>query len=443
MKIASGICIMLAIVASVTAPAHAKSPNVILIISDDQAWTDFGFMGHPTIQTPHLDRLAAQSAVFPRGYVPSSLCRPSLATMITGLFPHQHLISGNDPAPIPGIRRQAQRRDPKYLAACERLIAHIDAVPTLPRLLKSQGYVSHQSGKWWEGNFRRGGFTAGMTHGDPTRGGRHGDEGLKIGRQGMRPVFDFIDSADDKPFFLWYAPFLPHTPHNPPERLLQKYTAADRPIELARYYAMCEWFDETCGQLLDYVDNKGLAEDTLVVFVTDNGWIQRTPQTDVPQQWRFGFAPKSKRSPYDGGLRTPIMIRWPGHVEPGQFDTLVSSIDLAPTILNAVGLTPPKEMPGLDLLPIIAENGKTDRRAIFGELFAHDVADIDVPAASLESRWCIEGNWKLILPADADSTPELYNLHADPHETRDLAGAEPAIVARLTAAINEWWSPGS
>jgi uncharacterized sulfatase len=259
------ISCLAAIVAIVhAAPTSAAPPNVVMMISDDQSWTDFGFMGHDTIKTPNLDRLASQSAVFPRGYVPSSLCRPSLATLMTGLYPHQHKISGNDP---PAGTDRAE------------MLRHIRRLPTLPRLLAKQGYVSHQSGKWWEGSHQLGGFTAGMTHGDPKRGGRHGDEGLTIGRQGLQPIFDFVDSAGEKPFFLWYAPFMPHTPHTPPKRLLDKYTAPEKSIHIARYQAMCEWFDETCGQLLDYLDKKNLADNTLVVFVTDNGWIQ---QTDAP-----------------------------------------------------------------------------------------------------------------------------------------------------------------
>ena len=148
-----------------------------------------------------------------------------------------------------------------------------------------------------------------MTRGYPERGGRHGDDGLKIGREGMQPVNDFIDTAIEakKPFFIWYAPFLPHTPHNPPQRLLDKYTTDGRPKPIATYYAMCEWFDETCGQLLDRLDEKGVADNTLVIYVTDNGWIQN-PDSG-------GYAPRSKRSPYEGGIRTPIMFRWPGKVQ--------------------------------------------------------------------------------------------------------------------------------
>ncbi|WP_407699790.1 sulfatase-like hydrolase/transferase [Stieleria sedimenti] len=142
--------------------------------------------------------------------------------------------------------------------------------PSFIKSLTSHGYFSHQSGKWWEGSFTDGGFTHGMTHGDPMRGGRHGDAGLKIGREGMTPVTDFIDLAvaQEKPFFVWYAPFLPHTPHNPPQRLLAKYAGEDSATDVAQYYAMCEWFDETCGELLDHLDEKGLADNTMVVYRT-------------------------------------------------------------------------------------------------------------------------------------------------------------------------------
>jgi len=403
----------------------AKPPNVVLIVSDDQAWTDFGFMGHPVIRTPHLDRFAEQSALFPRGYVPSSLCRPSLATLISGQYPHQHMITGNDPP------KGTDRRE---------MLRHIRRIPALPRLLAERGYASHQSGKWWEGHYRLGGFTDGMTHGDPKRRGRHGDEGLKIGREGMQPVFDFIDRSEGEPFFVWYAPFLPHTPHNPPQRLLEKYTTPERPIELARYYAMCEWFDETCGELLDLLDQKGLAETTLVAFAVDNGWIQRTPSTNVEASWRHRFAPKSKRSPYDGGLRTPVMLRWPGRIRPAIYDTLVSTVDIAPTILAAAGHPPHTSMPGINLLEVARAKGQTNRKAVFGEIFAHDVAAIEDPAASLQFRWCVEDRWKLILPADRSAPVELYDLTKDPQEEQNLAAANAAVVRRLQTMTDQWWA---
>ena len=271
-----------------------------------------------------------------------------------------------------------------------------------------------------------------MTHGDPKRRGRHGDEGLKIGREGLESIFRFVEEAGDRPFFIWYAPFLPHSPHNPPKVLLQKYTSQTDSIHVARYWAMCEWFDQTCGELLGYLDRKGLAENTLVVFVTDNGWIQR-PNSG-------GYAPRSKQSPHEGGIRTPIMLRWPKRIEPRtDRRTPVVSIDLAPTILAACGAEPTEEMQGRDLL-----DGGTlaKRRAIFGEVFTHNAIDVGEPASSLTHRWCIEGRWKLIVPRTSnvpDGVPELYDLAADPHEKKNLATGRPERVEQIRSRIDAWW----
>lgn len=409
------VVLLLLLGACQTTGSVVQPPNVVMIISDDQAWGDFGFMGHPAIQTPNLDRLAQRSVVFPRGYVPSSLCRPSLATMITGLYPHQHKITGNDPPK--GVKR-------------ERMLKHIDAVATLPRLLEPHGYRSLQTGKWWEGNCRCGGFTDGMTHGEPARGGRHGDDGLRIGRETMEPIFDFISQESEKPFFLWYAPFLPHNPHNPPERLLAHYQTPGRSLHMARYFAMCEWFDETCGQLLNHLDDRGLTDNTLVLFVVDNGWIQRPN--------RRGYAPRSKRSPYEGGVRSPIMISWPKRLRPARNSSLVSSIDLAPTILSACGVPLPGGLPGRDLYAV-ATQAQPARQEVFGEIFAHDVADVDNPSRSLLYRYVVQGRWKLIVPVDAKSKSELYDVVADPAEQRNLASQHADRLVALRAVLDQWW----
>jgi arylsulfatase A-like enzyme len=409
-------------------------PNVVLIISDDQAWTDYGFMGHRHIRTPNIDRLASQGLVFKRGYVPSSLCSPSLASILTGLYPHQHKVTSNDPPLPPGKSGQAALGDPTYLAQRQEVIGYFDHLSSLPRLLAGQGYTSFQAGKWWGGNYRRGGFTEGMTHGDPERGGRHGDLGLTIGRETMRPVLDFIDrsAAAGKPFFLWYAPMMPHSPHNPPARLLAKYRGAAPSLEEAKYWAMCEWFDETCGELLGRLDARGIADDTLVVFLADNGWIQ-DPTADR-------YAPRSKQSQYDGGLRTPIIVKWPGKVRPASSDRPVLSIDLAPTILTAAGL---KSAPGMQGINLLDESAVARRTTIFGEIFTHNSVDIRRPAASLRYRWALSDHLKLILPArqnTPDGTPELFDIVADPYETHNLAARNPAEVERLTKLTDAWWS---
>ena len=133
-------------------------------------------------RSPQLDRLAEASALFRRGYTPTPLCRPSLMSILTGRYAHDHGVVGNDPRPDKSLSDEA------YAALREQLISRVDRVPTLPRMLSDAGYACLQTGKWWEGNWKRGGFTEGMTRGFPEPGGRHGDDGLKIGRQGVQPI---------------------------------------------------------------------------------------------------------------------------------------------------------------------------------------------------------------------------------------------------------------
>jgi arylsulfatase A-like enzyme len=418
------------------APAADPPPNVLMIIGDDQGWTDYGFMGGKHVRTPHLDKLAAQSLTFRRGYVPSSLCRPSLATMVTGLFPHQHGITSNDPPYPPNVPPAQRMKNEQYLKDRAAMVARFEKSPSLAKLLGEKGYVSHQSGKWWEGNACRcGGFTEGMTHGDPARGGRHGDDGLVIGRQGLTPVFDFLDRAkkDGKPFYAWYAPIMPHAPHNPPDRLLKKYTGQTPSLHVAKYRAMCEWFDETIGDLLAKVDALGLADNTIVVYLHDNGWIQDPDSAN--------YAPKSKQSQYDGGVRTPILVRWPKKVKPAESDVPASSVDLAPTLLTAAGLAPTKDMTGVNLLDPAAV---AKRDAVFGEIFLHTAVDVSRVKPNLRYRWVVRGTWKLILPEAANSpgqSAELYDLTADPNEQTNLAAKHPDKVAELTKALDGWWKP--
>lgn len=422
--------------------SHAEDvpPNVVMIISDDQAWNDYSFMGHEVIKTPNLDQLAKESVVFRRGYVPTALCRPSLATLITGHYAHRHGVTGNDPSP-----KYAARDSKLYNERRGQLISYLDRFETTPKLLGAKGYMSHQSGKWWEGSFAHGGFSHGMTRGFPKPGGRHGDDGLKIGRNGMAPVTEFIDQAVTarKPFFMWYAPFLPHTPHNPPARLVEKYTASDRTASITKYYAMCDWFDETCGALIDHLEERGVRDNTLIVYVTDNGWIQD------PKSRKY--APRSKQTPYEGGIRTPIMFSWPAKLKPAERSELCSSIDIVPTILAAANVDAPDELPGLNLMRQMSDGSQIKRERIFGEGFAHDIADIDKPEASLLYRWCIEGKWKLLLTYDGEvnryaSThprlerrPQLFDLLADPSEEKNLAAQEPAVVQRLAKSIEAWY----
>ena len=396
----------------------AQRPNVVLIVADDMAFDDFGFMGNGEGLTPRIDRLAEEGVVFERGYVPTALCRPSLMTLTTGLYPHQHGVTGNDP--------------PKG-AAREEMLRRIDALDTLPKLLASHGYRCMQTGKWWEGGFRRGGFTEGMTHGDPQKGGRHGDDGLRIGRETMEPIESFVTAcAEDKtPFFLWYAPMLPHQPHDAPERLLQHFRKEGRPESVARYLACCAWFDETCGVVFDLIERRGLEDDTLVILVSDNGWRQDPA--------REGFTARSKRSPYEGGVRTPIVLRGAGFAKSGgqRRSDLVSTIDIAPTVLRACGIEVPASWPGIDLCAVAA-GAKPDRAGVFGASFGHDLVDLADPRRNLLRRFTVQGRWKWIEGEGAGSG-ELFDVIADPLETQDLAAEHPKEARSLAASVDRWW----
>ena len=406
------------------------APNVVLIISDDHAWSDYSFMGHTRARTPNIDQLSRQGLTYTRGYVATAICSPSLASILTGRHAHQHGITGNDPVVKTGD-------DP--VVARDRFIDPFLALPQLPRLLKEAGYRTLHTGKFWMRNPELVGFTddMGLT-------GRHGGKALAIGRETMTPIENFLDSAiaEQSPFFVWYAPFLPHTPHNPPERLLEQYGDVKDPAK-RKYLAMVEWMDETTGELLDMLEKRKVADNTLVIYLADNGWNA------------FG-----KAFPYENGVRTPIMLRWPKRVAPAMDKSdVATNLDLMPTILTACRAKVPDGLPGINLL----DRSQVQRRKeIFLANFAHDMVSVDAPEQSLWTRTCIDGNWKLI--AWQDPTPtvlpyngghrrktlplagenkniELFDLAADPHETKNIAAEHPERVSSMLAALNHWWDP--
>jgi len=479
-------------------PGHSAETgaHVVLIISDDQAYGDHGFMGNNRVRTPNLDRLAARSARYVNGYVPSSVCRPSLATILTGLYPHQHAVHFNHPPP--GFRRLGQMPSAEtYDAARGRAVQLFQESPNLPTLLAKAGYASFQAGKHWEGTYRDAGFTEGMTVARPCfdqpwnrqlPGGQwvahgNGDAGLVIGRRAMQPVFDFIDRHSERPFFLCYAPVLPHEPHDAPARYRELYRGAPGlPPHLLAYYANIAWFDDTVGQLLDYIERKGLTKNTLFVYLCDNG---ATPQVKSP----YKVDPKSKRSPFENGLRTPILLRWDGHIQPATHEGLVSSVDLLPTILSALRRAADSNLPspppakrhgggegrvrgnkcssvarlsgdagrpalsGIDLMPsATGQQPLAPDRPVFGEIYPGDATTLGQPQRHVAYRWVRQGPLKLIVPHAHDGRqpwgnfldrPALFHVVDDPGETKDLSG-NPAYaedMARLTALLDDWWNP--
>lgn len=453
--------------AAVAAEAPA-SPNILYVISDDQTWFDFGFMGNERVHTPHLDRLAERSVRFPRGYLTASVCRPSLVSLLTGLDAHEHGIHFNHGPPgNAGYNRMESVEE--YLRTREREFELIKRVATLPGLLReSRGYRSLQTGKFWEGHWENGGFTEGMTtftappesqtyggvrvlaSGDRVAHG-NGDWGLQIGRETLGPIKDFVRDceAEGAPWLVWYAPYLPHLPHDAPERYVE--LAAARPDveehELP-YFAAIAWFDDTVGELLDFIERESRLEDTVVVFVTDNGWTPAREPTRNPRRGAFDQNARSKRAPFDEGIRSPILLSWPGQIAPATREDPVSSLDIVPTLLRLAGAgeSIPAELPGRDLLA-----DPDPERILAGAIYPGDAESFDRPEDHFAYRWILRDGWKLIVPRDERpwgryvEEPVLFHVAEDPWEERDLA-ADPEQAGRLgemRELLDAWWPAGA
>jgi uncharacterized sulfatase len=468
----------------------ADPPNVILIIGDDQAWNDYSFLRQPGVEeeaivntprilpgippiypvalTPAIDRLANNGLTFIQGYT-TPLCRPSLASVITGTHPHQNLVLGN--------RFESGPDDEVEL--------RMQAMQTLPRILgKSLGYQSFQTGKWWEDDYANGGFTHGDTRNSESTAvkpsqwlgnapsyveARQGDWGLMAGRvdyvntvtnpehwddvnevrinysNTVLPITDWIDAqhAAGEPFFVWYAPYLPHTPHDPPPKLKSKYDAILAGIGVsssaqAKYFANIERLDGGVEAILDHLDNLDITDNTVIIYYHDNGWINKDGSSAQTE--------RSKRSPYEGGIRTPIIVHWPekiktgGEIEPQFIRNPVSTTDIAPTILAAVGLEPSPEMLGINLMDL---NAVGERDTLFCEDNARFLEGWPDPAQTLETLIVFRDGWKL-LDFEGGGV-ELYQLYdtngdpVDPHEMNDLSGTEAAKVTELQTALNDWY----
>jgi uncharacterized sulfatase len=252
----------------------------------------------------------------------------------------------------------------------------------------------------------------------------------------MKPIYDFIETAqaEKKPFFIWHAPFLPHTPHNPPAAIFKKYKGKGPTPEAEKYYAMVEWLDNTCGELDEYLEKNGLKENTVILYLADNGWDAEYAHS----------RDRAKLSPYELGVRTPMFVRWPGKVKPQRDDeTLASIIDFAPTILDVTGAKAPDDLPGLSLTD---RDAMKARKSVFVEAYTHDIADLEDPTKSLIASAVIDGWWKLIVPGPVKpdrpfaGVPEgavLYDLKSDPLEKKDVSKEHPEEVARLQALIKE------
>ncbi|WP_231740545.1 sulfatase-like hydrolase/transferase [Thalassoglobus neptunius] len=445
-----------------------EPPNIVLIIADDMFADDFGFMGNRDVLTPHIDRLAARSARFINGSVPTSVCSPSLATILTGLYPHQSGLHFNHPPPGNSAFNQMSLVD-EYERTRSESFEIIRNLPTLPRILADErDYLSLQTGKFWEGKFSNAGFTDGMTIFEPVPGQSfggnrtlknkqlaahgNGDWGLKIGRETMAPIETFLNDHPSSPKLIWYAPYLPHQPHDSPQRFYDLYRNRDSvPEHKIPYYASITQFDETVGQLVDIIEERNLTRKTLFVFVIDNGW-EASEERSRSRPEEFDHTRTSKRSPFEPGLRTPILLSWDGVTVPETHDQPVSSIDILPTVLSVFNLNGyDSQLPGVNLWKAACGEETLDAdRVLFGEIYPGDAKTLGHPEDHIAYRWAKHRSMKLIVVHEQDDSAPwgryltedaLFDLKTDPNETTNLIDV-PAYREQadlLRSQLDHWW----
>lgn len=426
------------IAAMACAPARDGPPNLVLILSDDHGWPYYGFMGDPIVLTPNLDRLAESGTVFPQAFTTSSTCQASLLTLLAGLYPHQW---------------QAEVRSLHRAGIKRRRHREIQDVETLPRALARAGYTSFQGGKYWEGTYDLAGFTHGMTDAagrtaSPDRNPiAAGGAGLALARTTMQPLWDFIDAQRRAPFFVWFAPKLPHTPHDAPAGFQELYASSGLSADAVAYYANITRFDDRVGELLEYLDEKGLRENTLVVYLADNGW-QQGPRE---RPWTHALGgPRGKASMYELGFRTPLVVSWPGVVRAGVRDErLVSAVDVVATLADYARAPLSGDRDGRSLRPVLEGADTPLRDVVFGggEAVLRPPAEIERAGFATPRKelawWVRTPVWRYIWYPDAHprgdrAEDELYRIDRDAYERVDVAADHPKVVADLRARLLAW-----
>jgi arylsulfatase A-like enzyme len=399
--------------------AQETPPNIVILFADDLGINDLGCFGRKDQRTPNLDKLAADGARFTQAYAAASVCSPSRAALMTGQSPARLKITTF-------LTGRTDRSSHRLLSAPINL--HLPAgVPTLAQLLKPKGYVSAAVGKWHLGGKGHQPTDHGFDEYFPGRAnpGAESPQGGK-GELGQADfAAKFITQNKAKPFLLYLAFDNPHIPLAAPAKGIAANAQSFHPT----YAALVESLDAACGRVLKALDENGLARNTLVVFASDNGGVHISELKESPATYN---APSraGKGYLYEGGLRTPLIIRYPARLAPGVIAEPVVLGDLVPTICALTGATAPQVLDFQDLSPVLF-----DRKPLARPLYWHQPHYMNQggrPGGVIR-----EGDWKLIERYE-DGGLELFDLAKDPGEKTDLAGAEPARVAAMRGKLEAW-----
>ncbi len=412
--------------------AAAEKPNFLIVFTDDHGWGDVAAFGGSYVQTPHLDQLAAEGLKFTAMRANCTVCSPSRAALLTGRYP--------DRVGVPGVIRTQPENSWGYFAP---------GVPTLADALKPAGYHSALIGKWHLGlespntPNERGfdlfhGFLGDMMDSYTTHL-RHDQNYMRLNREVIEPKGHATDLFTDwacaylkgerrpkeKPFFLYLAYNAPHFPIEPPAEWLDKVQARAPAMDAKRAanVAFVEHLDASIGRVLACLRKTGLDKNTVVVFSADNGGSLPHAQSNHP--WRDG-----KQSHYDGGLRVPFILRWPGQVQPGSVSDYAGlNFDVFPTFLELAGLPPSPDLDAVSLVPLLEGRAMPANRELY---FVRREGGPAYGGKSYEA--IVRGEWKL-LQNDPWSPLELYHLKNDPQETTNLRSKAPKVFNELSAAL--------
>ena len=430
---------ILLLLALLAAPlAHANPPNIVLILIDDMGWPDLGCYGHAFHETPNIDKLASEGARFTDAYAACPVCSPTRASIIAGQYPARvgitDFITGHW---RPYERLRVPINETQYLPL---------EVETIAEALKAAGYTTGMFGKWHLGGREhfpdKQGFDevlvqAGGGHfGTRTYPETERDKEAYLADTLTEHATDFMKRHKDAPFFVFLSHYAVHIPLQAKQELIAKYEAKPKPehgINNPIYAAMVEHVDQSVGAIMMALDELGEADDTLIVFYSDNGGLRERfdkstgviVSTNAPLR-------DEKGTLYEGGIRVPFIVRWPGKVSPGaELNEPVSSVDLYPTLVAAAGATPPEghTLDGTNLVPLLTGDGKPQREAIYWHYPHYHHSD---PAGAIRA-----GQWKLIERFE-DGALELYDLSKDIAESDNLSEDHPEIAADLQQKLAAW-----
>ena len=416
---------------SATQSSPKRKPNFVFIFIDDMGWKDPGFMGSRYYETPNIDKLAGEGVVFTNAYSNAPNCAPTRACLMSGQYTPRHGIY------TVGTSERGQSKLRKLIPTPNE--TNLDSkVVTIPEALRQGGYTSACIGKWHLGSkspylpIDRG-FDVAF---ERNHGGHFSKEGEYLTDRLTDEAIKFIDANKARPFFLYLPHHAVHTPIQAKEQLIEKYKKKE-PADAHNnptYAAMIESVDQGVGRIMATLDELRLRDNTVVFFFSDNGGYANATSM-VPLRGSKGML-------YEGGIRVPMIVRWPGVASPGGVcDVPVIGIDFYPTMLEMAGAPQPSGhiLDGVSIVPLLRGKGTLNRKAIFWHFPAYLEAynEKQWPWRTTPAGAIRQGDWKLIEFFE-DGKIELYNLKDDLGEKKDLAGTMPDKAKELHRMLIEW-----